>query len=84
MTEGRWPDSVMATFPSLKPPATAGDFGLFDFVTVSYETAGLATFADEVYMDNGNVSPLSSEHDFWKAVGVKVCHRDKVIISMSI
>lgn len=74
----------MATFPSLKPPSTAGDFGLFDFVTVSYETAGLATFADEVYMDNGNVSPLSSEHDFWKAVGVKVWHRNKVFMSMSI
>ena len=72
MTEGKWPDSVMATFPSLNPPSKANDFGLFDFITVSYETAGLATFADEVYLDNGDVSPLSSETNFWNAVGVKV------------
>ena len=74
MTEGKWPESVTATFPDLKPPSTVNDPGLFDFITVSYETTGLATFADEVYLKEGDVSTLSSHGNFWDAVGVKVSY----------
>jgi len=67
LLSGQWPDTVKAAYTSL--PDVSCIAGKYDFVSIAYETTGLATYEDDIYI--GDITSRKDNKNFWELMGTQ-------------